>query len=78
MLGKATQRRTNEKTLARVRHHVVQPGDTLGEISKRYYGSARLIEDIARANRMGVGDVLLPDRKIRIPPDPRRKKKTDE
>ena len=57
--------------------HIIRKGDTLSEISQRYYGTARHWPDIARANpglnpnRLRVGEaIVIPDRSSAVTPPP--------
>lgn len=56
-----------------VRLHRVRRGDTLEGISKRFYGSKRWIDLIAKFNDMTRDAVLRVDRVLRIPPLPKKK-----
>ncbi len=49
--------------------HVVQKGETLGAISRKYYGTTRKWKDILEANKNAVRDPrrLMPDTRLRIP-----------
>jgi nucleoid-associated protein YgaU len=51
------------------RYHVVQKGETLSEISKRYYGTVRKWREILEANRDVVPDerLLRPGTRLKIP-----------
>ncbi len=51
------------------RVHVVERGDTLGAIAKKYYGKAGLYPKIFEANRdiLDNPDVIKPGQKLRIP-----------
>ena len=50
-------------------HHVVQSGDTLGKIAKKYYGDASLYMTIFDANKDLLKDPnrIFPGQKLRIP-----------
>jgi LysM repeat protein len=54
---------------AAARVHVVERGDTLGAIAKKYYGKAGLYPKIFEANRdvLDNPDVIKPGQKLRIP-----------
>lgn len=62
---KSAQLQRTGKIVAADETHRIQPGDTLGELAKRYYGSARHVEVLLKANpqikdprALRVGDVL--------------------
>ena len=68
------QKRTTRRTIApapKAMVHVVQNGETLGEISAKYYGTSRKVKEIQRANgdvdpkRLQIGMALV------IPPQER-------
>ncbi len=50
--------------------HVIQAGDTLSSISRRYYGSLKYWPQLREANRdvLGGSDRLIKGRTLRIPP----------
>ncbi len=50
--------------------HTVERGETFGSISRRYFGSTRHANDIARANPFIDPSRLRPGRVIRVPKDP--------
>lgn len=54
---------------AEVRFHVVERGDTLSAIARRYYGKASEYHKIFEANREVIKDpdLIFPGQKIRIP-----------
>lgn len=54
---------------ASARVHVVEKGDTLGAIAKKYYGTASLYPKIFDANRDVLNDpnLIKPGQKLRIP-----------
>ena len=56
---------------ARVEYYVVQSGDTLGAIAKRFLGNAMKYPQIFEANREVIKDpnLIYPGQKIRIPLD---------
>ena len=58
-----------KKEEAEAFYHVVEPGDTLGFIAKRYYGKANLYMAIFDANRglLKDPDKIFPGQKILIP-----------
>ena len=58
-----------KKTEAEAFYHVVEPGDTLGFIAKRYYGKSGLYMAIFDANRglLKDPDKIYPGQKILIP-----------
>ena len=57
------------ETVWEVAYHVVEPGDTLGLIAKRYLGKASAYVEIFEANRglLKHPDKIYPGQKIRIP-----------
>ncbi len=57
---------------ARVDFHVIESGDTLSAIAKRFYGNANAYGRIFEANREVIKDpnLIFPGQKIRIPLDP--------
>lgn len=54
---------------ARVEFYVIQKGDTLSAIAKRFYGDANAYPRIFQANREVIkdADLIFPGQKIRIP-----------
>jgi len=56
-------------TNAYAQYHEVQKGDTLGKISKKYYGDASLYMTIFEANKDLLKDPnkIFPGQKLRIP-----------
>lgn len=56
-------------TQPEVEFYVIQPGDTLSKIAKRYYGDAMQYPRIFEANREVIEDPdkIFPGQKIRIP-----------
>jgi nucleoid-associated protein YgaU len=54
---------------AKVEYYVIQPGDSLSAIAKRYYGNAMDYPRIFDANREVIknADLIYPGQKIRIP-----------
>ena len=54
---------------AQVEYYVIQKGDTLSAIAKRYYGNANDYPRIFEANREVIkdADLIYPGQKIRIP-----------
>lgn len=50
--------------------HTVERGETFGSISRRYFGSSRHADEIARANPFIDPSRLRPGRVIRVPKDP--------
>ncbi len=50
--------------------HTVERGETFGSISRRYFGSTRHADEIARANPFIDPSRLRPGRVIRVPKDP--------
>ena len=54
---------------AKVEYYVIERGDTLSAIAKRYYGKASLYPEIFEANREVIKDpdLIFPGQKIRIP-----------
>jgi nucleoid-associated protein YgaU len=54
---------------ARVEFYVIQKGDTLSAIAKRFYGDANAYPRIFEANREVIkdADLIFPGQKIRIP-----------
>ncbi len=54
---------------ARVEFYVIQKGDTLSGIAKRFYGDANAYPRIFEANREVIkdADLIFPGQKIRIP-----------
>lgn len=55
----------------KVEYYVIQKGDTLSAIAKKYYGKANLYPRIFEANREVIKDanLIYPGQKIRIPLD---------
>ena len=55
---------------AKVDYYVIQKGDSLSAIAKRYYGDAKEYPRIFEANREVIKDpdLIYPGQKIRIPP----------
>ena len=60
------QIRTNLKAGIRGTH-VVQAGDTLGSISKKYYGNAKRWKDICNTNRLADCNKIKPGQSLVIP-----------
>ena len=60
---------TGSQPAARVEYYVIQKGDTLSKIAKRYYGDAMAYPKIFEANREVIQDPdkIFPGQKIRIP-----------
>jgi LysM repeat protein len=56
---------------AKVEYYVIQKGDTLSAVAKRYYGKANDYPRIFEANREVIKnpDLIFPGQKIRIPLD---------
>lgn len=56
---------------ARVEYYIIQKGDSLSAIAKRYYGNAKDYPRIFDANREVIKnpDLIYPGQKIRIPLD---------
>jgi len=54
---------------AEVEYYIIQKGDTLSAIAKRYYGNAKDYPRIFEANREVIkdADLIYPGQKIRIP-----------
>ena len=54
---------------AKVEYYIIQKGDTLSAIAKRYYGKANDYPRIFEANREVIkdADLIYPGQKIRIP-----------
>lgn len=54
----------------KVEYYVIEKGDTLSKIAKRYYGNANKYPAIFEANREVIknADLIFPGQKIRIPP----------
>jgi nucleoid-associated protein YgaU len=54
---------------AKVEYYVIQKGDSLSAVAKRYYGNARDYPRIFDANREVIKnpDLIYPGQKIRIP-----------
>ena len=54
---------------ATVEYYIIQKGDTLSAIAKRYYGNANDYPRIFEANREVIkdADLIYPGQKIRIP-----------
>ena len=54
---------------AKVEYYIIQKGDTLSAIAKRYYGNAKDYPRIFEANREVIkdADLIYPGQKIRIP-----------
>jgi nucleoid-associated protein YgaU len=54
---------------AKVDYYVIQKGDSLSVIAKRYYGDAKEYPRIFEANREVIknADLIYPGQKIRIP-----------
>jgi nucleoid-associated protein YgaU len=52
-----------------VEYYVIESGDTLSAIAKRYYGDANAYPQIVEANREVIkdADLIFPGQKIRIP-----------
>jgi LysM repeat protein len=48
----------------------VQPGDSLARLSRKFYGSSKHVDHLARANGMRATDVLQAKREILVPPAP--------
>lgn len=55
-----------------VRYHVVQPGETLYAIARRYYGDKRAARHIIEANHIPDSDCITVGQKLRLPPAPTR------
>jgi nucleoid-associated protein YgaU len=60
-----------KKEEEKVEYYVIQSGDTLSKIAKRYYGDAMKYPRIFEANREVIKDanLIFPGQKIRIPLD---------
>jgi nucleoid-associated protein YgaU len=54
-----------------VEYYVIEKGDTLSAIAKKYYGKASAYPRLYEANREVIKDpdLIFPGQKIRIPPD---------
>ena len=52
-----------------VEYYVIQKGDNVSKIAKRYYGDPNLYPRICEANREGIknADLIFPGQKIRVP-----------
>lgn len=54
---------------AKIRYHVVKPGETLATISKDYYGDEKYLAAIYQANRQYIDNMnqIFPLQKLAIP-----------
>ena len=48
-------------------YHIVKPGDTLSEISQKYFGDTDHIDDIAKASGVSNPDLIKVGQKLQIP-----------
>ena len=55
-----------------IRYHVVQPGETLYGIARRYYGDKRAARRLIEANHIPDSDCITVGQKLRIPPMEKR------
>jgi nucleoid-associated protein YgaU len=60
-----------EASDAKVEYYVIEKGDTLSAIARRFYGKASLYPKVFEANREVIKDpdLIFPGQKIRIPSD---------
>ena len=59
--------RLEAEAKAREIHHIVQPGESLSNISKKYYGDIKQWKKILDANGLGNADVIQPGQDLLIP-----------
>lgn len=58
------------ETVTDGKFHVVRKGETLSDISKKYYGTVKLHKFIMKANDISDADRILVGQRLRIPPKP--------